>query len=235
MSTPNNLLSTKTQNSRRPDPDLHKTQATECCGCQLGRQQRQRFCAECGQRIEGPTPKKSVVDNEATSASQNGQPNGSQLALSASPSPLDGPTEERISTPKDHEGTQDPVIAKDLMCACGELLPSKALFCLICGEKVGVHKCGFRVVELPENGHAKSANITDAEVIIGKDPSCDLVVDGDDYISRRHARLAVTNDILFLDDLASANGSYLRVTRSLALEPGDEFVIGTRRFRVKGF
>lgn len=58
--------------------------------------------------------------------------------------------------------------------------------------------------------------------VIGRDPSCDLMLD-EDRISRRHARLSAGPDGLVIEDLDSTNGSFVdchRIDAPTALKPG---------------
>jgi pSer/pThr/pTyr-binding forkhead associated (FHA) protein len=71
------------------------------------------------------------------------------------------------------------------------------------------------------------------ELTIGKAPDCDLVVTDDEYLSRRHVRLIRSEGKVVLEDLGSANGTFLRVRRPVALEPGDEILVGTSLFTLE--
>lgn len=62
---------------------------------------------------------------------------------------------------------------------------------------------------------------------IGLAPECDIVIDHDPYISRRHARIGKVGTAWVLEDTGSSNGTFVRVRRPIALEPGDEIVLGT--------
>ncbi|MDX2199636.1 MAG: FHA domain-containing protein [Phycisphaerae bacterium] len=74
--------------------------------------------------------------------------------------------------------------------------------------------------------------VDDRPLLIGSGADCDLKVAQDDYASARHARLVLCDSTLFIEDLASANGTSVRVQRPMALEDGDEIVIGLSVFRV---
>jgi EmrB/QacA subfamily drug resistance transporter len=63
---------------------------------------------------------------------------------------------------------------------------------------------------------------------IGREPECDLQV-LDSEVSRRHAKVTVRDGDVFIDDLNSANGTYVNGERILgreALKPGDRIQIG---------
>ncbi|MFZ9887889.1 MAG: FHA domain-containing protein [Myxococcota bacterium] len=68
--------------------------------------------------------------------------------------------------------------------------------------------------------------------LIGRDPSCDIVLD-DDGISRRHARIDLLDTGYHeLVDLSSTNGTLVagRPLQRMILLDGDRFAIGDTRF-----
>jgi pSer/pThr/pTyr-binding forkhead associated (FHA) protein len=68
-------------------------------------------------------------------------------------------------------------------------------------------------------------------VVIGRAPECDISVPADE-MSRRHAILKPTPDGLTVEDLGSANGTYIndkRVQQGF-LAPGDELRLDAVRF-----
>jgi pSer/pThr/pTyr-binding forkhead associated (FHA) protein len=69
--------------------------------------------------------------------------------------------------------------------------------------------------------------------VIGRAAECDIAIPNDE-ISRRHAELRVSQDGVMIEDLGSANGTYVndkRVTREL-LKHGDEIRIDQLRFQI---
>jgi len=67
------------------------------------------------------------------------------------------------------------------------------------------------------------------EVLIGRDPSCRIVVD-DSLVSRQHARIRISPDRVIVEDLRSANGLYLnnvRIYEPCQLFDGDRILLGT--------
>lgn len=55
-------------------------------------------------------------------------------------------------------------------------------------------------------------------ILIGRSPSCTLVLD-DDYSSSRHARIFLRSDTWFVEDLGSTNGTFIGAERVLAPMP----------------
>ncbi|HTY41868.1 MAG TPA: FHA domain-containing protein [Thermoanaerobaculia bacterium] len=75
------------------------------------------------------------------------------------------------------------------------------------------------------------------ETIIGRDPGAGIFID-DRSVSRRHARILVTDDVAVLEDLSSKNGTFIqerRVEGSFALSDGDKVRIGSVPVTVRIF
>lgn len=71
-------------------------------------------------------------------------------------------------------------------------------------------------------------------MVVGRHSECDICLPSDE-ISRKHAKLVVTTEGLFVEDLGSANGTFVngvRVRRE-RVEPGDELKLDTVRFLVQ--
>ncbi len=72
------------------------------------------------------------------------------------------------------------------------------------------------------------------KMILGRDPSCDYPLPYP-MISWRHVRLERAADGVYVDDLASQNGTYLngvRITSKTLMRPGQEIGLGSFRFRL---
>lgn len=73
------------------------------------------------------------------------------------------------------------------------------------------------------------------EVLIGRGPECGVRLVSAD-VSRVHARLRVREGGVLLDDQDSKNGTWVngaRITRPVALEEGDELVVGDCRLLLR--
>jgi DNA-binding winged helix-turn-helix (wHTH) protein len=85
----------------------------------------------------------------------------------------------------------------------------------------------------------KRTALEPGETLIGRDPGAGLYID-DPSVSRRHARISVTEDSATLEDLGSKNGTHLgdrRIEAPVPLNDGARIRIGTvaltfRRFSV---
>lgn len=71
--------------------------------------------------------------------------------------------------------------------------------------------------------------------VIGRHSECDICLPSDE-ISRKHARIVQNPDGLYVEDLDSANGTFVngRRVRREKIEPGDELKLDTVRFLVEG-
>lgn len=66
------------------------------------------------------------------------------------------------------------------------------------------------------------------EIIIGRDPACDFVLD-DNTVSAKHTRLSFRQGQWWVEDLRSTNGTYLNqepISTSLVITSGDEIRCG---------
>jgi len=90
--------------------------------------------------------------------------------------------------------------------------------------------------QLVEQGADATAHeIAVGEVTLGRSPSCNVVAEAGD-VSKVHARVERTRDQLLLEDLGSANGSFVNDVRvqSAFLKAGDVVRLGgTESFRVE--
>jgi EmrB/QacA subfamily drug resistance transporter len=84
----------------------------------------------------------------------------------------------------------------------------------------------LRILSGPGAGAA--APIVGGSATIGREPECDLQV-LDSEVSRRHAKITVRDGVATIDDLRSANGTYVNGERTLTsyeLAPEDRIQIG---------
>jgi len=78
-------------------------------------------------------------------------------------------------------------------------------------------------------GAGKRTALEAGENVIGRDPGAGLFID-DPSVSRRHARIVVTENSATLEDLASKNGTHLedrRIEAPVPLDDGARIRIGT--------
>jgi EmrB/QacA subfamily drug resistance transporter len=90
----------------------------------------------------------------------------------------------------------------------------------------------LRILSGPGTGAATA--IVGGSATIGREPECDLQV-LDSEVSRRHAKVSIRDGMATLDDLRSANGTYVdgeRILTSYRLAPGDRVQIGEATIEV---
>lgn len=85
------------------------------------------------------------------------------------------------------------------------------------------------------NEGAIARQFNSSEIVVGRDPSCDLAAP-DEMVSARHARLSFHHNQWWVEDLQSTNGTFLndeRVYAATVLIDGDELRCGNLYLQVK--
>ncbi len=91
----------------------------------------------------------------------------------------------------------------------------------------------FRLVQLLEGGLRGAAFVLkEGENTLGRE-SGDITFPTDGFVSGRHAVLQVRQDRLFVKDVGSSNGTFLRLSAPTFLENGDHLLIGRELLRVE--
>lgn len=145
-----------------------------------------------------------------------------------------------VSTPPPQ--VRPPVATEVVPCThCGQDLAPDDLFCAYCGTKQGTKQAVARLIVLgtSELSAQFSLNQTGESLIGRVDPNRGIrpEVDLSKYdpaarVSRRHARIVVQDNQYFIEDLGSANGTFLNGSNKLAqgkpqlLTTGDELKLG---------
>jgi pSer/pThr/pTyr-binding forkhead associated (FHA) protein len=87
--------------------------------------------------------------------------------------------------------------------------------------------------EIPEGWTTQQ--FTTAEILIGRDPTCDCQLE-DMTVSARHAKLTYHHNQWWVEDVGSTNGTYLNqenVTIATVLATGDDLQIGQVTLKVE--
>jgi hypothetical protein len=74
------------------------------------------------------------------------------------------------------------------------------------------------------------------DVVFGRSPGCDVVLEGDDTASGRHARVFHRDGMVLVEDLGSTNGTFVngeRLVGDRRLEIGDRLAIGATELDVR--
>lgn len=73
--------------------------------------------------------------------------------------------------------------------------------------------------------------LTGAKVVLGRDVG-DITFRDDGFVSGRHAQVAQREGKVYLSDLGSSNGTYLRLRGSCRLGPGELVLVGQQVVRL---
>jgi len=104
-----------------------------------------------------------------------------------------------------------------------------------CAEVIALPSAAVSPATIEVLWMKQSFPLADGEHIAGRDAECSLVVEGT-TVSRRHARITVSNAAAMIDDLGSTNGTHVngvRISTPTRLNPGDEFALGSEKLRVR--
>jgi pSer/pThr/pTyr-binding forkhead associated (FHA) protein len=81
----------------------------------------------------------------------------------------------------------------------------------------------------PASGAQIEMHFSQPELIMGRDPGCDIPILGDDTVSTRHAQLSYHHGQWWVKDLASTNGTLLnqvQLKMPTVITSGDEIKCG---------
>lgn len=93
----------------------------------------------------------------------------------------------------------------------------------------------INITILDGNGRESQKYFSQTEIILGRDPGCDIPLTGDDTISTRHAQLSYHHGQWWILDLSSTNGTFLNqvmVSMPTVITTGDEIKCGTASLSV---
>ncbi|MEP9384224.1 FHA domain-containing protein FhaB/FipA [Nocardioides cheoyonin] len=85
-----------------------------------------------------------------------------------------------------------------------------------------------QVVVVSGSNAGTAVSLESAPIVIGRGADAQIVLD-DDYVSTRHARIAVSGEQWFVEDLGSTNGTYIgsvRINQPTAISLGTQVRIG---------
>jgi hypothetical protein len=99
----------------------------------------------------------------------------------------------------------------------------------------GVHPARFAVVTSPELAQGKTIEVV-GPTLVGRDAATGIRLDGDEYVSARHARLEPRADGVWVEDLGSTNGTFVngaRVDGARRLQAGDLVRVGSTELQLQ--
>lgn len=89
----------------------------------------------------------------------------------------------------------------------------------------------FRLGALDDNGTTfEMFRLRRKTTVIGRNDG-DIRIEHDAMMSGKHASLSVKEKSLFIEDMGSSNGVFVRIEDRIELQDGDEFIIGRQRLR----
>jgi ferredoxin len=110
----------------------------------------------------------------------------------------------------------------------GDLIRLGRQFLLFSGERSSFGFAHYDAQGKEINSHSLGENT----IVVGRDAPDITLDNGDGTLSRRHLSLAVKDGKIFIKDLMSMNGSYLKVRTALKLSDGDLFRVGASTFKM---
>lgn len=99
----------------------------------------------------------------------------------------------------------------------------------------GVRAARLSVVSSPELVPGSTIEVV-GPTLLGRDAGTEIRLDGDDYVSARHARLEPRPDGVWIEDLGSTNGTFVnggRVDAARRLQAGDVVRVGSTELRLQ--
>ncbi len=89
----------------------------------------------------------------------------------------------------------------------------------------------YQFIHYDQSGKEKNRfDLSDKTIFVGREAP-DLTLDPQDKtLSRRHLSISVKENKVFIKDLKSVNGTYLKVSNAIKLESGDRFRVGQQLF-----
>lgn len=200
-----------------------------CQACAVAEASGAAFCPQCGSDL-----RKSKSDVSAAKSAPPAETTDNSEHIPSTP------MQELIKAAAESQPKTKHVLSEKtadesapVKCSCGKVLPDDARYCSKCGLQIGQRIPRYGLRHLSNANDGQVIPITDEELTIGKSADCGLVITNDEYVSRRHARIFQTDGMLFLEDLNSSNGTFMRPRRPIIIEAGDEIMIGTSVFRLE--
>ena len=90
-------------------------------------------------------------------------------------------------------------------------------------------RAGRLVILEPKARRGQTFALGAGEITIGRDPGCTVMIEGDTFVSQRHARVYAVDGQAMVEDLGSTNGSFHNGNRlhgSRLLHRGDRIQVG---------
>lgn len=217
-----------------PRPQESASELRHCPICQESCPCQARFCTQCGHEFS--------QDDRANNAASPPVPAGESAVQQIMVSKMTGndaaksPIANLPGTSTPPQEIPLPNTAPGKQCGqCNQETSEDAQFCCHCGNKVQhapPPQCAITVKSV--SGQISRAVLTGVSSRIGRAGDCELVIGNDDYVSSHHAQINQKDGKIFLEDISSSNGTWLRIRRPMELKPDDEILIGSSVLVLEG-
>lgn len=130
--------------------------------------------------------------------------------------------------------------------ACGAINPNSSKFCGECGHRLSggadnvsdAHRMPapmpIVLVSINEDGtDGARVDLEFADTVVGR--AGDVRFPTDAFLSPKHARVTIEGRSVFIEDLYSLNGTYVKLRDEARLTPGDTFLMGRQVLRFEKF
>ena len=179
------------------------------------------------------SPASAAAPGYAPASGLAGYPSGRHSAPGANPAPASGlvlPSAAQPLSPAQPSGPPTSVTSDEAQSVVPPGVPAGTVG--DAGDPTALPSALQVVITTPDQ-QPVAVQLKESELLIGKAPPCNVALTKDPYVSRRHGQITYQGGVVKVNDLGSANGTFLRVRRPIVLEPGDEVVMGTTILRIE--
>ncbi|HEU5439552.1 MAG TPA: FHA domain-containing protein [Ktedonobacterales bacterium] len=206
-----------------------------CRHCGREARERDQFCQYCGHRLDEDGVRSEVAEPAVVVAAASGpHPTPALWRTSTDKLPavltsedaltegaasnLDVVAESEGGSQPQAESDEDPAMAPDTTSDPAEqaVAPPRS--------RLLIRKASA------ERGEEREEVLGERDIAVGRSPSCDIVLDGDELASRRHALIQHKAGAYVVVDLGSSNGTYINgyeIHEATPLRDGDRIAIGS--------
>lgn len=221
-----------------------------CPHCDSRNDDDSGYCRGCGQPL-ATLAGKDEASGKVQVEAKTGDPEGGEGSRHAAGRDLDAPTRK----PAETDGGRRRLLEANSCPHCDAEVPGGYAFCPACGEDVravvpdreesrssgpgqgagagsGSGSRDASLLRIVEEGEvAGSYPLEPGQTIIGREKG-DLKFPTDVFLSNPHARLFFDEGRLYVEDLGSVNGVFVRVAQPRRLRDGDVFLLGRQLLRL---
>jgi ribosomal protein L40E len=210
-----------------------------CPSCETYNEPTAKSCTSCGQSLAGLTGFLNSVEEKRPPATGKTAPE----VLAAAPA-VPPPAKPSAAPPKPVTGRMPaatpPPPPSGTCPHCQARLPTGALACLVCGQRVAPEPEGLsadlsiRLRMVRGLGREDSTfPVGPAGVTVGRSKAL-IAIPTDPHLSPAHLTVRLVDGRLMLEDLGSFNGTFLRVRGQADLKAGAELIAGGQRLLLLG-